>query len=357
MPVSNPQNPLVAAFEVKIDGSPLPTKAKAHLINITVDRQTDLPGMFILEFSGSDTQDEEIPWIDDESLFSIGNVVEVKLGYIDDLETIIVGEITSLEPEFSLDRLPSLTVRGYDRRHRLQRGRKTKTFLQQKDSDIAAQIARESGLSAQVEDSQVVHDYVLQANQTDRDFLQERARRIEYELVVEDKTLFFRPVANAESEILTLSFKDDLLEFYPRLSSMGQVSEVAVRGWDLKEKQAIVAQATTGDEVSKMGGSDIGAVIVEGAFGEAVKRMGDRPILTQAEADQLAKACFNSVVLTLITGEGSCRGRTDLQPSKVIKIEGIGKRFSGQYYVTKAIHCYQATSGYQTHFTVRRNGV
>ncbi len=357
MPVSNPQNPLVAAFEVKVDGSPLPVEAKTYLMNITVDRQTDLPGMFVLEFAGSDAQDEDVPWIDDEKLFSIGNVVEVKLGYLDDLETAIVGEITSLEPEYSFDRLPSLTVRGYDRRHRLQRGRKTKTFLQQKDSDIAAQIASEVGLSAQVEDSQVVHDYVLQANQTDSEFLQERASRIEYELLVEDKTLFFRPVANAESEILTLSFTDDLLEFYPRLGSIGQVSEVAVRGWNLKEKQEIVAQAKTGDEVSKMGGSDSGAAIVEGAFGGAVARVGDRPITTQAEADQMAKARFNNVVLTLITGEGICRGRTDLQPSKVIKIEGLGKRFSGQYYVTKAVHCYQAQSGYQTHFTVSRNGV
>jgi uncharacterized protein len=187
-------------------------------------------------------------------------------------------------------------------------------------------------------------------------FLQERAQLIQYEVVVEDKTLFFRPVGNADSDVLTLTFEDDLLEFYPRLSSMGQVSEVTVRGWSPKNKAKIVGQAKAGDEVSTMGGQDSGAALIQSAFSAAVGRMGDRPIMTQAEADQRAKAKFNQSVLGLITGEGICRGRTDLRAGKVINLEGIGQRFSGPYYVTAASHRY-TSSGYYTHFTVRRNAV
>ena len=47
--------------------------------------------------------------------------------------------------------------------------------------------------------------------------------------------------------------------------------------------------------------------------------------------------------------------RTDLRPGKVIKIDRVGKRFSGQYYVTAVAHRYTPHRGYQTHFTVRRN--
>ncbi|NES88023.1 MULTISPECIES: phage late control D family protein [Okeania] len=356
MPVANRESPLVPNFEIIINSSPLPVEAKLHVQRLTVDHDVNLPGMFTLELTGSDSQEEETIWIDDEELFAIGNVVEVKLGYGNDLETLIIGEITGIEPEFAIDRLPSLTVRGYSRRHRLQRGRKTKTFVQQKDSEIATQIAQDAGLTAQVEDSQVVHDYILQGSQTDIEFLQERAKRINYEVVVEDKTLFFRPVGNAESEILTLSFEDDLMEFYPHLSSMGQVSELTVRGWNPKEKQEIVGEARVGDEVSTMGGQNSGAALVEDAFGTAVATVSDRPVLTQAEADQFAKARFNNLALGLITGEGVCWGRTDLRPGKVIKIDGVGKRFSGQYYVTATVNRYQAQSGYRTHFTVRRNG-
>lgn len=355
MPVANPDSPLVPDFNVIINGSPLPAEAMAYVAGVSVDESVELPSMFTLEMTGSDTETQEVPWIDDQKLFAIGNVVEVKLGYADDLETLLIGEITALEPEFVFNRLPSLTVRGYDRRHRLQRGRKTRTFVQQKDSDIASQIASEAGLTAQAEDSGTTHDYVLQANQTDLNFLRERAGRIQYEVVVEDKKLFFRPVANAQGGVLTLAMDNDLLEFYPRLSSAGQVSEVTVRGWSPKDKKELVGQAKAGDEVSTMGGQESGAALVESAFGAAVELLSARPVATQAEADQLAKARLNHRVLELVCGEGSCWGRTDLRAGKVIKLDGVGQRFSGQYYVAAAVHHYSPQRGYQTHFTVRRN--
>ena len=353
MPAVNREDPLVPEVKVNINGSPLSVDAAAHLMAVTVDNDVDLPDMFTLDFVGADDQEQLMPWVDDD-LFAIGNAIEIKLGYAQNLLTVINGEITGLEPAFVFDRLPSLIVRGYDRRHRLQRGRKTRTFVQQKDSDIASQIAGEAGLTGQVTDSQVQHEYVLQANQTDLEFLHERARRIQYEVVAEDKTLFFRPVANADSEMLTLTLDDDLLEFYPRLSSMRQVSEVAVQGWDIKQKKAIVGKAQAGDEVSTMGGQTSGAALTKSAFSAAVGTVSDRPIATQAEADQMAKARFNHAALTLITGQGICLGRTDLQAGTVIKIDQIGKRFSGQYYVTTVSHRYTAR-GYYTHFTVRRN--
>ncbi len=349
------QNPLLSSFNISLNGSPLPIEAETLVISIMVDDDASLPSMFVLELTGLNDQQAEIPFLDD-SLFAIGSGLEVKLGYEGNLAALIKGEITGLEPVFTSNSRPSLKVRGYDRRHRLQRGRKTKTFVQQKDSEIAAQIASEPGvgLTAKVEDSQVVHDYVLQANQTDLEFLQERARRIQYEVVVDDKTLLFRPVGNAESESMILTPEDDLWEFYPRLSSMGMVSEVTVRSWNPKEKKEILGQAKTGDEVSTMGGENSGAALAESAFEAAIWRIGDRRVATQAEADQLAKAHFNREVLGLITGEGVCRGRADLRAGKVIQIDGIGKRFSGRYYVTSASHRY-GPPGYFTYFTVRRN--
>jgi Bacteriophage probable baseplate hub protein len=355
MPVADTRHPLVPAFEVSINSTPLPSDARAHVTEVGVDLSVEYPSMFTLKLVSSVELDEEVPWIDDQDLFSLGNVVEIKLGYVDDLETLLIGEITALEPEFAMNRRPSLTVRGYDRRHRLLRGSKTRTFLTQKDSEIASKIASEASLTAQAEDSGTVHDYVLQANQTDLDFLCQRASRIQYEVVVEDKTLFFRPVGNAQSEVLTISMNDDLLEFSPRLSSAGQATEVSVLGWSPKDKEDLVGQSKAGDEVSTMGGQSSGAALAKEAFGAAVELLGAYPVATQAEADQLAKARLNQLVLELISGDGVCYGRTDLRSGEVIKIEGVGTRFSGQYYVTSAVHSYSSQDGYKTRFTVRRN--
>jgi len=136
---------------------------------------------------------------------------------------------------------------------------------------------------------------------------------------------------------------------------MQQVSEVRVQGWNFKEKQGITALAKSGDEVSKMGGQKTGSKLVESTFGTAVQVISDRPVLTQGSADQLAKAQFNQKILTLISGEGVSFGRTDIKAAKVIKIDGIGQRFSGQYYVTNVSHRYRPAKGYYTHFNVQRN--
>ncbi|MFO1429730.1 MAG: contractile injection system protein, VgrG/Pvc8 family [Candidatus Competibacteraceae bacterium] len=341
------------AFTITVDGTPLPIEVALQVSRITVDEDVGLPSMFSVELAGGDTNNETV-WIDGNT-FPIGAAVEIKMGYGNTLQTLIAAEITGIEPVFTSGVRPSLTVRGHDRRHRLLRVRKTRSFVQQKDSDIAATLAAEAGLTAQTEDSQVVHDYVLQANQTNMEFLQERARRIEYEIVIEGKTLYFRPVQNAQGEVLTLTPEDDLLEFYPRLSTLGQSSEIELRGWNPKDKKEIVAKAKKGDEVSTMGGKDSGAALAENAFGAATVLLSDVPVFAQAEADQLVRACFNRSVLGLISGDGVCSGRTDLRPGQVIKIDGVGKRFSGQYYVTATSHRYTAHHDYQTHFVVRRN--
>src|SRR5262245_37149221 len=220
MPVAKHDQPSVPSVEMKVNGFFLPAEAMAHVIGVTIDDSVDLPGMFTIELAGGGTLKQTIPWVDDQR-FEVGGAVEIKLGYGSEMETLFSGEITGLEPEFVFDRPPGLIVRGYDRRHRLQRGRKTRTFVQKKDSDIASQIGGEAGLTVNATDSGTSLDYVLQANQTDWEFLCERARLIRYEVVVDDKTMFFRPVGNDQSEVLTLDMTSDLLEFYPRLSSAG----------------------------------------------------------------------------------------------------------------------------------------
>jgi uncharacterized protein len=342
-------------WEVLVNGSPLPNEAAVHLVELTVDEDVSVPSHFILRLAEADDLEKAFRWVDDDGLFAIGNAMEIRLGSAGAMTRIMSGEITALEPDFASGGLTSLTVRGYDRRHRLQRGHKTRTFVQQKDSDIAAQIASEAGLRAEAENTGVVLDYVLQNNCTDLELLQERAAPIAYEVVVEDKTLFFRPTRYAESNELSLALHEDLFEFSPRLSTMGQVGEVTVRGWDPKTKQPI---KSTADHLnSRMGGRRSGAELVSAAFGRATLIDVGRPVSNQAEADQIARGLFSRMALELIAGEGACTGRADLRAGTVIGLSGLGKRFSGSYYVTRAIHHYIADRGYETRFQVRRTAL
>jgi len=354
MAIADLNNPSPASFQIVIDGQALPVEMGAQVAGITVEDTVALPSMFVLELMSSADQDGLFDLIDDPT-FAPGKSVDIKLGYADDVDSVIKGEITALEPEYRASRWPSLVVRGYDRRHRLQRATNTRTFVQQKDSDIAAKIAVEAGLTAGAVNSKVTHEYVIQVNQTDLDFLQQRARLIQFEVLADDKKLIFQPVSNAQHEKLIITMADHLLEFYPRLTSSLQCSDVRVRGWSVKEKKAFDGKAQGSDVVSKMGGSKVGPLVAESAFGAAVRNFSSQYVRTQAEADQIAKAYINNQALSLIKGEGTCRGRTDIRAGTVIKIGFLGERFSGKYYVTSASHRYNPQSGYHTVFNVWRN--
>src|SRR5262245_3377405 len=354
MATPNQDQPLVPSFAIAINGTPLDAATAAHVDFVRVAQDLGWPSMFSFVISGSEDLNQDVPWVDDE-LFSIGHVVDVKLGYEDRVDTVMVGEIVALEPEFRQDGLPSLTVRGYDRLHRLQRARKARTFVQQKDSDIAAQIADESGLTPQVDDSSVIHDHVYQHQQTDFEFLLQRARRINYELSVDDKTLNFRALKNGDGASFTLTSGADLLRFNARRSAAVQPSEVSVRGWSVRDKAAVIGQARAGDETSAMGGETSGPAFGERTFGAAPDPCGGWPTQSQAEADQVARARLNAAALKFVTGDGVCLGRTDLRAGVVVDVQTGSKSFSGPYYVTGAEHHYSDRHGYLTYFTARRS--
>ncbi|WP_445626960.1 phage late control D family protein [Nostoc sp. DSM 114167] len=342
--------------KILVQDEPLAAEIEADLVSVLVSEDLEAPSMFELRLITWDLLKQEMTWVDNK-VFDVGNKVEIQMGYEQEIKTLMVGEITGLEPEYSQDVAPILVVRGHDLRHRLLRGSHTKSFLKIKDSEIVSQIARTRGITAKVTDSKVKLEYILQHNQTDWEFLKERAKRIGYEIAVEQKTLYFRPHQNGKGKALTLTYGEDLQEFLPRLSTMNQVQQLEVKGWiyQEKEKKEVSGKAGVGKEGGTMGGSTSGTKAVKKAFGESSYTIVNQPVLSKEEADSMALGQFQDMAIAYITGEGTCQGNPNLRAGKVVEILGLGQRFSGLYYIKTAEHSYLVNQGYKTSFTVGRN--
>jgi phage protein D len=343
---------LAPEFAVSVNASPLPKEAMADLIKLSIVDDVDAPSMFTITTVAWDTRQMKPKWIDDD-LFREGNPVQLSFGYRDRTQSALSGEITGVEADFPETRPPTLTVRGYDRRHHLMRSRRTRSFTNCKDSDIASQIASEANLRPSVEDSHVVLPYVMQHNQTDLEFLGTRAQRIHFEVAVDDRTLLFRPRKVAAAADLTLRREVELLSFRPRLSTLGQVPNLEVRGWDPSKKQEIVGRAEPGQAPSM--GTTTGPSAVQRAFGTAPSSRVASPVQSQDEADSMARQGFSEMALGYVQAEGVCIGEPRMRPGTVVKIEGVGQRFSGNYYVTSVEQTFRPTGGYRTTFSARRN--
>jgi uncharacterized protein len=318
---------------------------------IVVDDSLDAAGMFAIELNNWDHETQSVRW-SDSTLFKPGGAVAIKLGYAGALEPVLSGEIVGLELSFPPDVRSRLVVRGFDRLHRVRRGRRTKSYLQVKDSDVAQTLASDLGLTPDVEDSGEVHPYLLQLNQTDVDFLLSRARAVGFELRMDEKKLVFRKRKHDRGKVEELSFTKGLLRFDGYLSTADQVSKVSVRGWDPKAKQALVGQAQPSDVTAKMNGSEVGPAAAKSAFGDKTLTVVEHPVSTQNEADLLARALLNEIALTYITADVTAVGTPTIKAGSVVSIDGVGTRFGGLYYVLGVTHTYEGN--YVTRFHARR---
>ena len=330
---------------IKVDGSLIPESMVNNLIEVVVDTTLYLPAMFMMRF-----HDDELSAVDGNT-FKAGASVEIQLSERDgDKKRVIVGEITAIEPEFMEDLSVALTIRGYDRSHRLNRGTKTKVFVQMSDSDIVQQIGSGAGLQMDVESTSQAHEHVFQHNQTDLEFLHQRAQRNGYELFVDDRKLYFRKPRGDRGEV-EMEWGGKLLQFYPRLTLANQVDEVIVKGWDPVKKDTITGKATSSQVHPSVNLGGDGGKVAKQAFSSAKQMVVRQPVDSQGEADALAQAILDDINSNFVEAEGVAEGNPDILAGKKIKIENLGSRFSGTYVVTSAQHIY-APGRYEVQFRV-----
>jgi phage protein D len=342
----------VAQMPFKIGGSNAPRNMMRALREIVVDTSLHLPDMFTIHLD-----DDTLYWID-SSVLEIGTSVEISgaPGGAEEngsaSQLITQGEITAIEPELMADIGSSVTIRGYDKSHRLYRGRKTQVFTQMSDSDIVQRMAQECGLSASVDATSQVYDHVFQDYQTDMEFIQERARRVGYFAYVKDGTLYFCRQPGNGGRRATLELGENLLDFQARFTAAEQVAEVEVHGWDPKAKQAVIGKATSPRGTPTVNSQSHGGTFANRAFSITSQEVvNNHPPRTQAEADTLAQSVLDDKCHAFFYGEGTCFGNPAVRAGADVELKGIGQRFSGVYRVTRAIHRYNL-EGYITQFEI-----
>ena len=331
-------------FYIELGGVQTPPELQQALQQIQVDSSLHLPDVATLVLS-----DNEAKWADEASLMP-GKTLKIKSKTEDGENTIFDGEIVELEPSFE-GAAQKVTVRAFDRLHRLTRGRYVRTFVQMTDSDVMEKIIREVGLKSMVASSSEVYEHLFQPNQSNLEFLQTRAAALGRFLYAEGETIHC--AAPSVEPALELKLHEGLTAFFPRLSTSAQVSEVQVRGWNVKDKQEVLGKAVKGTTAPKTGVGQSGGDLAAAAHNLTAKYLVNEPVVrTQSAADKLAQAVADRFEGQKIEAHGHASGNPRLLAGSKIKISGVGKRFSGEYFVTGATHSFSPDEGYSTAFTV-----
>ena len=291
----------------------------------------------------------------DRETFGFGTELMIDALAGDERQTVFEGRVTGLESQVPATRSPSLVVLAEDRLQDLRMTRRTRTFEDVSDEDVAQQVARDHSLETNLDVDGPTHDVLAQVNQSDLAFLRDRARAIDAEVWVEGKTLRMQARSRRDAGDLTLTHGEGLRSVNVRADLAHQQTDFAVSGWDVQGKEAIEETADDAVLQGELNGGRSGAAALQEALGERTQQMVHTTPLTTDEAQAVAKASFRQHARRFVEARGVAKGDGRLRVGAQVTLVGVGGLFEGgRYTLTTVRHTFDPEDGYRTHFTAQR---
>jgi hypothetical protein len=373
-------------FRVKIDGEELPAALRGSISSLSY--QDGLEGADRVELS---IANERLRWLD-SPILQVDRGLSLSIGYAPDpLEEVFVGEITGVEPSFPGGGMPTLKIVAQDFLHRLTFGTKNRAFqinipsignfplpdvvaaslvsgtnllIPNPDpvgSALSVLVTLATALSAA--SPQEAQNLVRrQTGQSDFDFLSRLAKENGWEIYIDHTAeprgyiLRFQFLIQDYAPSVTLKWGESLMDFTPRLTTVGDVFGVAARTWvsSIKTEFVLIAswdydRAAFNLQIYPDLPGDIKDLIGEES---ARKTLSINPSSPVKAAQQIISELLPRLNNRL-TGSGSTIGNPNLKAGTVVNLEGLGEQFSGLYRITSATHSIDS-GGYRTNFQARK---
>jgi phage protein D len=375
---------------IMANGAPLPAAMRASVSRITL--QLGIEGADRLELT---LVNEGLMWLDHQQI-ALGRELRLSLGYAPDpLEPVFVGDVVGLTPAFPADGVPTLTVVAHDRRARLQRGTKTRWFAVAipragnrpiPDPVVARLVAAENQLIFASDPVSLAISAALggveygiraasgkgnndqelvrkQRGENDLAFLARIAGENGWVMTVDhggalggNVLRFTSLLAHLEPD-LTVRYGENLIEFSPRISTVGEILSVTVRFWIPQLKVEMTVTAGWDWDRQSL---EVSAVPSYGRRGGAATA-GKSQVSTLILGDEVSAKTAPRVILAKLlsklnqrlTGSASTVGNVAFRPGGVVQFEGVGKLFGGRYRVTGVTHTLDG-AGFRTSIDVRK---
>ncbi len=370
-------------FLIEINGDPIPPALRASVTR--VQHEDGLQGADRVEIS---LANEDLQWLD-HPLLQMDNKLELSYGYAPDpLEKVFTGEITGVTASFPNGGMPTLTVVAHDFLNRLTTGEKDRAFALNlpcigqfplPDPAVAALVSATNLLIPVIDPAGAALSFLtlliayaidpleakrgirLQQGQSDFDFLSTLAKENGWEMYIDHSLepkgymLRFQFLIQDYFPSVSLAWGQSLMDFQPRISTVGQVFGVSARIWIPSIKMEFVIVLSWDYDRAAFD------IMVYPGLGSLSELLGDSKSQSLLRIDAIGPASAPRMLLSellprlnnRLTTSGSAQGDPAIKAGKVINFDGVGSQFGGLYRVTTATHVFDA-SGYRTQFNARK---
>lgn len=372
----------VPDYRLTINGSPLPSALRGSIARVS---HTDgIVGSDRVELT---IANPNLRWLD-HPLLQVDNGLTLALGYAPGpLEELFVGEITGVSPSFPSGGMPTITVVAQDFVHRMTSGARYRGFTLDvptvgkfplPDLLVADLVAATNLLVPVVDPAGAAISFLallvafavdpgeakksipIQEGTSDFNFLTNLSRENGWEMSIDHSAeprgyvLHFRSLFSDFTPSLALTWGKSLIEFTPRISTVGQVDKVVTKQWiSAIRTELTIALGWDFDR----GSFDLQIYPGIGTLDEALEaKFGTVEKVPPSGPGNIPKMLLGELLPKLnsrLTGAGSAVGDTRLKAGAVVNLEGLGAQFGGLYRITSATNTIDG-GGFRTSFEVRK---
>jgi hypothetical protein len=370
-------------FTVRLDGEPLPVAMRAAITSMRY--QDGLEGADRVELILSN---EQLQWLD-HPLLQTDVGLELEIGYAPDpMRTVFVGEVTGIETSFPSGGVPTVTVIAHDFLQRLTVGSKERAFALSipcigkfplPDPQVAQLVTATNLLIPAVDPVGAAVSFLtllvayaidpleakrsirIQQGESDFEFLSGLAKQNGWELYVDHEleprgyVLRFQFLLQDYRPSVVLRWGESLVDFSPRISTVGQVAAISTRIWISAIKTEIVV--VLGWDYDRAAFD----LQVFPGIGDIESVLGAEKARGTFRVDAIGPATAPRTILGELlprlnsrqTASGTAIGDPEIKSGRVIDFQGLGDQFGGLYRITSCTHTIDS-SGYRTTFEARK---
>lgn len=341
------------AFKITLAGKPMKPELLNSITSINVEKE--ISGADKIYFEVQDQMEHgKFMWLD-KDVFEMGSEINVQLGYTGKMTHKAVAHISSISTKFSSGLTPTFTIEATHKAFNLLSDKNEMlSYSKKKDSDIVKDIAGKVGLRAKVDVTKIMfEDKNSSGKESYLDFIKRLvSQNSRYEFFISAGKLFFREAATGGKPVVKLKWGQHLENFSPTVNLSKMITTVKVNSSE--DKKDINEEAKAGEEKKVDPGKTLGSQKAKKQYGEKMISIPVGHGASQKELKELALAKLEETNADYVTASASTVGIPELKPGVCVQLEGLGKKFSGKYYVTKTKHTIDS-SGYKVNFDVRSN--
>ena len=328
--IPNPSQHDVVSYNILLDGNDM--DASYEILSISIDKEINrIPTAKILIKDG----DASLATfeISNKNDFIPGKEIIIKIGFDSNNKQAFKGLITKHQVRVKENGNTQLMIECKDYAMRMTLGRQSKYYLESKDSDVIDTIiSNYENLTADVEDTQLKHQELIQHHVTDWDYVILRAESNGMLVNVNDGDISVKKPDTSANPILQITYGSSIMEFEAEMDARTQWTKVQASSWDYKNQELFTAEIDEANSFSQAGN-------VPGATLAASNKLDQYQLhhsghLLEQELQSWVDGTMMRSRLAKIRGRARFTGFSDIKPGDMVKIAGVGERFNGNSFVT-----------------------